>query len=187
MGKDCDVDARRLVKVSKWLALHLRHRPERIGLTLDGAGWANVDEILARARAANFALTRDDLLEVVATNDKRRYELDAAGVRIRAVQGHTVAVDLGLVAVPPPEALYHGTPERFLTPILTEGLRPMGRHHVHLSADVVGAAAVGRRRGRPVVLEVAAERMAAEGRLFFRSANGVWLCEEVPARFLRRI
>jgi putative RNA 2'-phosphotransferase len=181
------VDARRLVKVSKWLALHLRHRPERIGLTLDRAGWADVDELLAHAEAAHFALTRDELLEVVATNDKRRYELDAAGGRIRAVQGHTVAVDLDLVPVPPPEMLYHGTTERFLAPILAEGLRPMGRHHVHLSPDVDTARAVGRRRGRPVVLEVAAERMAAEGRQFFRSANGVWLCAEVPARFLRRL
>ena len=181
------MDARRLVKVSKWLALHLRHRPERIGLTLDGAGWADVEELLARARAARFALTRDELLEVVATNDKRRYELDAAGGRIRAVQGHTVSVDLDLVPVPPPELLYHGTTERFVTPILAEGLRPMGRHHVHRSPDVATARAVGRRRGPPVVLEVAAGRMASQGRLFFRSANGVWLCDEVPARFLSRV
>ncbi|HWC11005.1 MAG TPA: RNA 2'-phosphotransferase [Acidimicrobiales bacterium] len=181
------MDARRLVKVSKWLALHLRHRPERVGLTLDGAGWADVDELLARAAASNFALTREELVEVVATNDKRRYELDAAGGRIRAVQGHTVAVDLGLVPVPPPALLYHGTTERYVTPILAEGLHPMGRHHVHLSPDVATARTVGRRRGPPVVLEVAAERMASEGRLFFRSANGVWLCDEVPARFLRRL
>jgi putative RNA 2'-phosphotransferase len=181
------MDARRLVKVSKWLALHLRHRPERIGLTLDGAGWADVDELLARARAAHFALARDELVEVVATNDKRRYELDASGGRIRAVQGHTVAVDLDLVPTEPPEVLYHGTTERFVAPVLGQGLRPMGRHHVHLSPDVETARAVGQRRGRPVVLEVAAERMASEGRLFFRSANGVWLCDEVPARFLRRL
>ena len=181
------MDARRLVKASKWLALHLRHRPERIGLTLDAAGWADVDELLARAEAARFALTRDELVEVVADNDKRRYELDAGGGRIRAVQGHTVAVDLGLVPEPPPEVLYHGTTERFVTPILAEGLRPMGRHHVHLSPDVATARAVGGRRGHPVVLEVAAGRMAAEGRLFYRAANGVWLCAEVPGRFLRRV
>lgn len=180
------MDARRPVKVSKWLALHLRHRPERIGLSLDGAGWADVDDLLARAQAANFALTRDELVEVVATNDKRRYELDAAGRRIRAAQGHTVAVDLELVPESPPEVLYHGATERFLAPILAEGLRPMGRHHVHLSPDAETARAVGRRRGRLVVLEVAAGRMAAEGRLFFRSANGVWLGDEVPARYLRR-
>ncbi len=181
------MDAQRLVKVSKWLARHLRHRPERIGLTLDAGGWADVDELLARAEQANFALTRDELAEVVATNDKRRYEFDAGGRRIRAVQGHTVAVDLGLTPLPPPELLYHGTTERYVTPILTEGLRPMGRHHVHLSPDVATARVVGGRRGRPVVLEVAAGRMASEGRPFFRSANGVWLCDEIPGRFLRRV
>ncbi len=181
------MDAQRLVKVSKWLARHLRHRPERIGLTLDGAGWAGVDQLLARARAANFSLTRDELVEVVGRNDKRRYELDASGDRIRAVQGHTVTVDLGLVPVPPPDVLYHGTTGQYLTPILAEGLRPMGRHHVHLSADTTTACAVGSRHGRPVILEVAAAAMAQEGHAFYRAANGVWLCEEVPARFLRRL
>ena len=180
------MDSRRLVKVSKWLALHLRHRPERIGLALDDGGWADVDELLARARAASFSLTHDELVEVVARNDKRRYELDATGGRIRAVQGHSVAVDLGLVPVPPPDVLYHGTTERFVSAILAEGLRPMGRQHVHLSPDLATARAVGGRHGRPVVLGVAAGRMAAEGRVFFRAANGVWLCDEVPARFLRR-
>ncbi|MDQ4134077.1 MAG: RNA 2'-phosphotransferase [Actinomycetota bacterium] len=181
------MDARRLVKVSKWLARHLRHRPERIGLTLDAGGWADVDELLTRARAANFSLTRAELVEVVANNDKRRYELDATADRIRAVQGHTVTVDLGLVPVSPPDVLYHGTTERFLTPVLAEGLRPMGRHHVHLSADVITARAVGARRGRPVIFEVAARTMAQEGHAFYRAANGVWLCDEVPARFLRRV
>ena len=181
------MDARRLVKVSKWLARHLRHRPERIGLTLDAGGWADVDELLARAGAANFSLTRAELVEAVADNDKRRYELDATGDRIRAVQGHTVAVDLGLVPVPPPDVLFHGTTERFVTPILAEGLRPMGRHHVHLSADVSTARAVGGRRGRPVVFEVAARKMAREGHTFYRAANGVWLCEEVSPRLLRRL
>ena len=181
------VDARRLVKVSKWLALHLRHRPERIGLALDAGGWADVDELLARAAAANFALSRAELVEVVATNDKRRYQLDASGRRIRAVQGHTVAVDLGLVPVDPPALLWHGTVERNVAAILAEGLRPMGRQHVHLSADVATARAVGARRGRPVVLGVAAARMAGEGHGFSRAANGVWLCAHVPPEFLRRV
>lgn len=178
--------ARRLVRVSKWLALHLRHRPERIGIRLDPAGWVAVDDLLAAARASGFPLSRWQLDEVVAGNDKGRYELDAEGRRIRARQGHTVPVDLGLVPVDPPPVLYHGTVEAALAAIGAEGLRPMGRHHVHLSPDVPTATAVGRRRGAPVVLEVEAAAMAVAGHLFYLTGNQVWLTARVPPEFLRR-
>lgn len=125
------MDERRLVKISKYLAKHLRHRPERIGLTLDPGGWADVGDLIAASARHGFALTRDEIEHVVAANDKRRYELD--GNRIRAVQGHSVPVDLGLPVVPPPDLLYHGTVGRFVEAILRDGLLPMERHAVHLS------------------------------------------------------
>ena len=59
------------------------------------------------------------------------------------------------------------------------------RHHVHLSGDERTARRVGRRRGRPVVLVVEAGRMHADGRAFFRSANGVWLTDSVPPEYLQ--
>nr|WP_131739915.1 RNA 2'-phosphotransferase [Actinomadura roseirufa] len=177
------MDERRAVKISKYLAKHLRHRPERIGLTLDAAGWADVDALLAAAARHGFALTRDELEHVVAVNDKRRYALE--GDRIRALQGHTVPVELGLPVTPPPDLLYHGTPAGAVETILREGLRPMGRHAVHLSADAETARRVGARRGEPVVLTVDAARMAADGHQFRVSANGVWLAGSVPARYLR--
>lgn len=174
------------MRVSKWLARHLRHDPGRVGLALDPAGWAEVEAVIAAASATGFPISLEELAEVVAGNDKRRYELDREGRRIRACQGHTVAVDLGLAPAHPPGLLYHGTVERHLPAILSEGLRPMGRHHVHLSADVTTALAVGRRRGRPVVLQVDAAAMVAAGRRFLRSANGVWLTDDVPPAFLAR-
>ena len=42
-----------------------------------------------------------------------------------------------------------------------------------------------RLRGRASILVVDAIRMRAEGRTFFRSANGVWLVDRVPPEFLR--
>jgi putative RNA 2'-phosphotransferase len=177
------MDERRLVKISKYLAKHLRHRPERIGLALDPGGWADVGELLAAASRHGFALTRDEIEHVVAANDKKRYELD--GNRIRAVQGHSVPVDLDLPVVSPPELLYHGTVSRFLEPILRDGLRPMERHAVHLSPDRETARRVGARRGEPVILVVEAARMAADGHEFRVSANGVWLVGEVPPEYLR--
>ncbi|GGP92927.1 putative RNA 2'-phosphotransferase [Actinomadura coerulea] len=176
------MDERRAVKISKYLAKHLRHRPERIGLTLDAEGWADVTALLAAAAAHGFALTRAELEHVVAVNDKRRYEL--AGNRIRAVQGHSVPVSLNLPVTPPPELLYHGTVRGSVDPILREGLLPMGRHAVHLSPDPETARRVGARRGAPVVLTVQAGRMAADGHEFRVSANGVWLIDAVPPEYL---
>ncbi|MGY1849775.1 MULTISPECIES: RNA 2'-phosphotransferase [unclassified Blastococcus] len=163
--------------MSKRLSFVLRHRPESVGITLDPAGWADVDVLLAALH-----LTREQLEHVVAADDKRRYEL--RGGRIRASQGHSVAVDLGYADETPPDELFHGTVARFLAAILAEGLRPGRRHAVHLSADVVTARAVGSRRGAPVVLRVDAAAMAREGARFSRSANGVWLVAAVPPRYL---
>ena len=167
------------VGASKRLSYVLRHHPESAGLTLDGAGWADVDDLLAA-----LGLSREELDHVVATNDKRRFAFDETGTRIRASQGHSVGVDLGYPAAAPPAELFHGTVERFLPAILTAGLRPGRRHAVHLSPDPATARTVGARHGRPVVLRVDASGLAAHGTVFTRSANGVWLVDAVPARHL---
>lgn len=167
------------VKVSKRMSLALRHAPERFGLTLDQAGWVEVASLLNA-----LGLTRDQLDEVVTTNDKQRFALSDDGARIRANQGHSVAVDLKLEQATPPAVLYHGTVERFLAAIRAEGLRPMARHDVHLSASVETARKVGARRGAPVILEVAAEKMYGDGHTFRVSENGVWLTTAVPPSYL---
>lgn len=173
-----------LIRVSKFLSLVLRHKPESIGLTLDEGGWAQVDDLIACAGNNGISLDRWLIFEVVASNDKQRFRLSDDRLRIRASQGHSIAVDLGLVPVPPPAVLYHGTATRFLDAILREGLRPSGRQHVHLSGDERTAVTVGRRHGAPVVLRVAAGRMGVDGFVFYRSDNGVWLTDRVPASYL---
>ena len=129
--------------------------------------------------------SREQLEEVVATNDKKRFSFSPDGQLIRANQGHSVEVDLGLVPIEPPELLYHGTVERFLDSIRAQGLLRGNRHHVHLSADREKAARVGQHRGQPVVLVVEAGRMHNDGHAFYRSENGVWPTETVPAEYLR--
>ncbi|AXE27116.1 RNA 2'-phosphotransferase [Streptomyces globosus] len=177
------MDDRRTVKVSKYMSKHLRHQPERIGLHLDPQGWAEIGDLLAAAAAHGFPVTRAELDHVVAANDKQRFAVD--GTRIRANQGHTVPVDLALPEAEPPAHLYHGTVAAALDAIRAEGLRPMARHHVHLSPDRETATRVGARRGRPVVIGVDAAAMRAAGHVFRISANGVWLVDAVPPRFLR--
>jgi putative RNA 2'-phosphotransferase len=169
---------------SRFLSLVLRHRPETIGLTLDSAGWVAVDALLAQCRAHGRELSRETLRDIVATSPKQRFMLSDDGDRIRASQGHSVPVALGYAPAVPPELLFHGTVATKLAAIRATGLRKMSRHHVHLSPDVATARAVASRRGPPVILRVAAGRMHADGHVFYLSANGVWLTDEVPARYL---
>ncbi|MFF4015602.1 RNA 2'-phosphotransferase [Streptomyces sp. NPDC001843] len=177
------MDERRTMKVSKYLSKHLRHQPERIGLALDEGGWVEIDTLIAAAATHGFRFTREELDHVVAVNDKKRFAVE--GTRIRASQGHSIDVDLGLPPVTPPAYLYHGTVARNLDAIRAEGLRPMNRHDVHLSADRETAERVGARRGRPVVLPVDAAAMHHDGHVFHVSANGVWLTKAVPPQYLR--
>jgi putative RNA 2'-phosphotransferase len=172
------------VTVSKFLARHLRHQPERIGLTLDAAGWASVDELLAAAARAGMPIAREELDAAVHAPGKRRYVLDASGTRIRAAQGHSVDVELGYAPSVPPDALFHGTHPGALDAILAEGLAPMGRRHVHLSPDRETATVVGARRGRPVVLGVDAAGLHRAGHEFFLADNGIWLTGAVPPEAL---
>ena len=178
-----EMDERRTVKVSKYLSKHLRHQPERIGLTLDASGWVEIDDLLAATAAHNFRITREELDHVVASNDKKRFAIE--GTRIRASQGHSIEVDLALPPATPPAYLYHGTVAANLDAIRAEGLRPMNRHDVHLSPDRETATRVGARRGRPVVLSVDTGAMHRDGHVFHVSANGVWLTQAVPPQYLR--
>ncbi len=177
---------RRLVTVSKFLSKHLRHAPDALGLTLQLGGWVSVDELLSASARKGFSITYDEMIECVESNDKQRFSFDETGELIRANQGHSVEVDLQLEEKAPPEALYHGTVERFLESIMSEGLKKGKRHHLHLSADVETARKVGARRGKPIILEVASGGMHREGYTFFLSVNGVWLTDSVPREFVTK-
>jgi putative RNA 2'-phosphotransferase len=179
------VDPRRAERVSKLLSFGLRHRPDELGLQLDAAGWADVDQVLESLAVRGEQLTLEELLQVVATSDKKRFALSEDGRRIRANQGHSVSVELGLRPREPPPRLYHGTVDRFLDRIRAEGLLRGSRTHVHLSSDEGTARVVAsRRKGLPVILTVRAGAMHADGFPFYLSDNGVWLTAHVPARYL---
>jgi len=171
---------------SKFLSLILRHKPGSVGLTLDDAGWVEVDALLKALDERGRGMSRDDLNQVVADNNKKRFEFNEDGTRIRARQGHSVEVELGYQPKAPPAVLYHGTAERFLEAIFREGLQKMSRHHVHLSATTDTARQVGGRHGKPVILEVRAQEMAEAGFQFFETDNHVWLVDSVPTQYFQR-
>ena len=176
-------DTRRSQRLSYWL----RHAPAAAGLDLDRAGWAPTEAVLAAFGASGLPTTVADLETLVASNDKQRFELSFDRGRIRARQGHSIAVEGDWPVATPPAALYHGTVQRSLQPIMERGLLPFRRHHVHLSSTIEMARLVGGRRGHPVVLVVAAAQMADDGFSFRLSSNGVWLAEHVPPTYLDRV
>ena len=170
---------KKLAQVSRLLSLVLRHKPEEIGISLDGGGWADVDALIAAC-----GITRPQLEQIVEENNKRRYVFSDDGLKIRATQGHSLAVDLGYVALEPPEVLYHGTHEGAVASIRAQGLLPGKRQHVHLSSSFETAVQVGKRHGKPVVLRVDTGACVKAGCEFFVTPNGVWLAEFVPAEMI---
>ncbi len=173
--------------MSKFLSLILRHRPETIGLTLQEGGWASVAELISKINQKGDSLDLELLTFIVDTNDKKRFAFNEDKTMIRASQGHSVEVDLQLPIAIPPDVLYHGTAAHLLAVVLKDGLKRQKRHHVHLSVQPATAISVGGRHGKPVLLKIDAQAMHAGGYIFYLSANGVWLADEVPAIFIKAV
>ena len=171
-------------RLGRFLSYVLRHQPSAAGLTLDRSGYAEMKDLLAGVRAAGHDVTREDILRCVAEDAKGRFEMCERALRIRAAQGHSIEVDLGLAARQPPDILWHGTVPAAIEGIRDTGIERRKRHHVHLSPDQESATVVGRRRGRPVLLPVHAGAMYQAGHVFYLSANGVWLTDHVPAEYV---
>lgn len=181
------LDEKALKNHSRFLSRILRHKPELIGITLDGNGYVVVETLLNALQNSQFPMTRAMLDDVVANNDKKRFSYSDDGLKIRANQGHSVAVDLGLSPQTPPPVLYHGTARDNLDGIWQAGLTAQSRHHVHLSSDVETAIKVGKRHGAVAVLRVDTAQMVADGVVFYRSANGVWLVDTILPKYLERL
>lgn len=172
-----------LNKLSRYMSLILRHKPEVIGITLDEHGWADVNELISRI-SKNNTFNMEILEEIVRTDNKQRYSFNEDKTKIRANQGHSILVDVELQEKEPPEILYHGTGEKYVRSIEKEGLIPKSRLYVHLSVDVDTAINVGKRHGIPVVYKIRSREMRCDGYRFYLSKNGVWLTKEVPVKYL---
>lgn len=180
-----DETERNIVRISKFLSLVLRHKPETIELTLDEHGWARVDELLAKSVKADLPMDRVLLRQVVEGSEKKRFSFSEDGQRIRANYGHSIPIDLGFEPIEPPEFLFHGTATRFVVSIKMRGIVPQERTHVHLSPDEDSAMEVGQRHGKPIVLTIQSRRMHENGFKFYLSASGIWLTEKVPPDYIQ--
>ena len=173
-------------KISKYMSMILRHRPEAVGIQLDEHGWADVNELI-KGIAKKKKFNREILEEIVRTDSKQRYSFNEDKTKIRANQGHSISADLELEPLEPPEILWHGTAEKYVASIEKAGLRPGNRMYVHLSPDVQTAEKVGSRHGKPVVYQVKSGEMYRKGFRFYRSVTGVWLTIMVPVEFLIQV
>lgn len=181
-----ETEERRLERLSKFISMILRHKPEAIGITLDEHGWADVNELIKGINdtGEEVEFSKDTLETIVKTDKKQRYSFSQDRTLIRANQGHSIPVDVELEKKEPPKVLYHGTGIKSVKAIQEQGLLPMERLYVHLSTDVETATNVGKRHGTPVIFQVNAEQMQKDGYDFFQSVNGVWLTKEVPTKYL---
>lgn len=176
---------RRLVQISKFMSLILRHEPERFGVTLDAEGFATIDELLVALRRERPEIKRSDIHAVVETVEAKKGRFAIEGNEIRAAYGHSLAGRIEHKPVVPPDLLYHGTHVRALPGIMTTGLRPMGRQYVHLTTDSETARRVGSRRGPPCLLEVAAHRAHTDGTIFYRANLTFWLVDQLDTKYLK--
>lgn len=171
-------------RISKFLSLILRHRPEKINIKLDDYGWADTNELIEKCNDFGVTFTKENLDKVVKNNSKQRFAYSEDGSKIRANQGHSIKIKLGYKPTQPPLFLYHGTATQFIASIKATGLEKRNRHHVHLSLEKETAITVGKRHGKPVILTIHALRMYERGYDFFISENGVWLTDSVPIEFI---
>lgn len=167
-------------KLSKFLSYVLRHNPDKLELTLDNQGWVSVEELLSKLNNVSM----ETLEYVVANNNKKRFAFNEDKTKIRANQGHSIKIDLAYSPIEPPELLYHGTATKNIESIQKSGIIKGSRHHVHLSVDIETAKDVGKRHGKPVILNIKSKEMYKAGYEFFLSENGVWLTDFVPVEFI---
>lgn len=170
------------MRLSKYVSLILRHKPEVIGIELDKYGYADIDELVSLIVKKDIKIARKDIERIVRQDDKRRYKIKDN--KIRASQGHSIPVDLELKEIYPVCDLYHGTAKRFLDSILKKGLVKGSRNYVHLSDNIETAKKVGERHGEPVVLKIDEQAMYSKGYQFYVSDNGIYLTDHVPAEYI---
>lgn len=168
-----------LIRKGKQLSFLLRHDTE---YRFDEHGYREVQDLVQ-----NHGFTKDEIVELVETNDKQRYEFNDDKSKIRARQGHSVNINVDLKETLPPDVLFHGTATRFLSSIKEKGILKMSRNYVQLSENFDIAMEVGKRHGKPVVLAVDTKTMREDGVKFYLSNNNVWLTEFVDSKYIPAI
>jgi putative RNA 2'-phosphotransferase len=152
---------------------------------MDQAGWVPVSELIS-------AFTLSELIEIVETDQKQRYQMDRGHTKIRATSGHSIpgiVPDLQ-VADTVPEELYHGTSKENLDLIYKSGaLKPMSRNCIHLTSDQSDAWKVGSRHGTPVVIILNSAKMVTDGYEFTKPVTDryFFVSTDIPVSYIKKV
>lgn len=172
-------------RLSVFISLVLRHKPELANITLDTQGYTDVESLISGVNNTGRYIDLEILKDIVMSDKKNRYKFNEDMSKIRANQGHSLDyINLELKPVKPLDILYHGTATKNLDSIIKQGLKKMNRNHVHLSDNLETASQVGQRHGELVILEIDSKRMYEEGHKFYLSDNNVWLTNCVPPKYI---
>ncbi|PRP83810.1 tRNA 2'-phosphotransferase 1-like [Planoprotostelium fungivorum] len=177
------------VKLSKAVSYVLRHGAEKVGLKMDEGGFVKVEDLMAIPDMKKNKFTLEELQSVVANNEKKRFHMEERdGVSwIRANQGHSLKIEslatkkITKENVTEYPIVVHGTYKKFWPSIKREGLRKMGRNHVHFAKGLLGEESVisGFRSSSEVLIFLDLAQAVDDGIVFEESANGVVLSEGV--------
>lgn len=179
------MEKEKYIRLSRFLCRVLRHEPDLIGLNIEyDEGWVDVKELIEKSQANGKKLTIEILEEIVSTDSKKRYSFNYDNTKIKANYGHSIPINPNYEICSPIKNLYHGTATRFIDSILKSGINSKSRNLVHLSVDIDTAKSVGKRHGKPVVLEIDVKSMIDDGYKFYQAPNGVWLTDEVPVKYI---
>jgi putative RNA 2'-phosphotransferase len=177
-------DLSKLMVLSKFMILVLRHKPFNFGLTPDQYGFVSMEDLLCVLRNRYQDVQCSDIETVVANCPKNRFE--TKGQNIRARYGHSIDVKLDKEPMQPPEFLFFSTISSREEDIFREGIKPMSRKYVHLSINKHEAWEVGRRKTKnPIVLNVKAREAFQKGVKFY-DMGGVVLTQIIPSEFVHQ-
>jgi putative RNA 2'-phosphotransferase len=168
--------------ISRLISYWLRHHPEEAGLMQDEFGWVGTSQLLSALGEKKISLTLDNLHRLNNSFDKVRWEINSE--KIRATHGHSFLVLLGEEMKTPPATLYHGTSIKQLSKIIEQGILPMNRQFVHLSENEITAFNVGKRHGKPFIIEIETENLVKNGWEFYQTSDNVWLTKAIPSSYL---
>lgn len=175
-------------KESKAMCFFLRHAAKDLKWDITKDGFISVNQLVDCVKGKKFPnFTVEAVAQIVREDEKGRYSYSEDGTKIRANQGHSFDVDLGLKAKIPPVILYHGTDSKAVPIIKKTGIQKMKRQHVHLADDPETAASVGIRHGAEILIIIDTRPMVADGVKFYQSTNGVWLTDFVDAKYLNEV
>ncbi len=171
-------------KISKLISYWLRHKPEDANIKLDKFGWARIEDVLTALKSNNFNFSSNQLIELNNSFDKVRWKIDLTKHKIKATHGHSISIEQELKPEFPNEILYHGTASKNLSGIIKTGLKSGQRQYVHLSETMEMAIEVGRRHGKPFIIEVDTKKLLHEGWKFYQTEQDVWLTSDIHLKYL---